>query len=245
MAHMHSVYDTEPHFRIDPVTRAIENTSGKVIIMQNDHNSERFTFELPRYIDDHDMSVCNVVEVHYNNIKADRTNANQDVYRVDDLQISPDSDDVVICSWLISQNATQHDGTLNFILRYACVAEDSTVDYQWFSDIYKEITVSEGIFNSEAVATEYSDILEQWRQELFSAVGGGDTPSAPGTPGTPGAGIASIEQTTTSEESGGINVVTVTKTDGSADSFEVRNGQQGQPGTPGSPGKDGVGIAAV
>ena len=70
MSHIHSVYDGDTHFKIDPVTRQIENTSGKVILMQNDHNSERFTFEIPRTIDGHDMSQCNAVEVHYINIDA-------------------------------------------------------------------------------------------------------------------------------------------------------------------------------
>ena len=48
MAHIHSVYDNDTHFKIDPATRQISNESGKVVLMQNDHNSERFTFEIPR-----------------------------------------------------------------------------------------------------------------------------------------------------------------------------------------------------
>jgi hypothetical protein len=40
-----------------------------------------------------------------------------------------------------------------------------------------------------------------------------------------GVGIKSVEQTTTSAESGGMNVVTVTKTDNSKSTFEVVNGK--------------------
>lgn len=43
-------------------------------------------------------------------------------------------------------------------------------------------------------------------------------------------GIESIEQTTTSEESGGINVITITTSDGNTTKFEIRNGQQGANG---------------
>lgn len=43
-------------------------------------------------------------------------------------------------------------------------------------------------------------------------------------------GIESIEQTTTSEESGGINVITITTSDGNTTEFEIRNGQQGANG---------------
>lgn len=173
MAHLHSVYDNDTHFKIDPVTRQIANESGKVILMQNDHNSERFTFEIPRYIDGHDMSVCNKVEVHFINLKADKTEKHADVYPVEDLQISPASEDVVICSWLISQNATKYAGSLNFVLRYACLT-GSVIDYQWYTDIHRGISVSESISNTESVATEYSDILEAWRDELIASGGVSD-----------------------------------------------------------------------
>ena len=49
-----------------------------------------------------------------------------------------------------------------------------------------------------------------------------------------GVGIKSIEQTETAYGSGGINIITVTLTDGTVRDFEIRNGQSGQKG------KDGV-----
>lgn len=45
--------------------------------------------------------------------------------------------------------------------------------------------------------------------------------------GQPGVGIASVEQTTEATDSGGVNVVTVTKTDGTKSEFNVRNGEPG------------------
>lgn len=47
-------------------------------------------------------------------------------------------------------------------------------------------------------------------------------------PGGGGSGIESIEQTVTSEESGGVNVITVTTSDGATTDFQVRNGAQGE-----------------
>ena len=181
MAHLHSVYDNDTHFKIDPVTRKIKNETGKVILMQNDHNSERFTFEIPRYIEGHDMSVCNKVEVHFINLKADNTEKCADVYPVEDLQVSPDSADVVICSWLISQNATKYAGSLNFVIRFACLT-GNVIDYQWYTDIHKGITVSESISNTRSVVTAYSDVLEQWRQELFVGSGSAFDPTVYGLP---------------------------------------------------------------
>ena len=69
MAHTHTVKDTDTLFVIDPITRAVVNAeSKKTMLMQYDHNSETFTFEIPRYVEEHDMSLCNRVEIHYNNI---------------------------------------------------------------------------------------------------------------------------------------------------------------------------------
>ena len=62
----------------------------------------------------------------------------------------------------------------------------------------------------------------------------------PGIDGQDGIGIQSVEQTTTSTEDGGTNVVTVTKTDGATSTFYVRNGSRGSTGPAGSDGQDGV-----
>lgn len=62
----------------------------------------------------------------------------------------------------------------------------------------------------------------------------------PGTDGQDGVGIQSVEQTTTSAEDDGTNVVTVTKTDGTTSTFYVRNGSRGSTGPAGSDGQDGV-----
>ena len=173
MAHKHSVYDTDTHFSIDPITRAIKNEgSTKAILMQNDHNAERFTFELPRHVDGHDMSLCNRVEVHYNNIEKQTLTQNKSVYECTDFSVASDDEDVVICSWLISGEATKYEGSLNFCLRFACLT-DETIDYQWFSDIFKGISVSKGIYNTEYVAEEYADILAQWKAEIDEALAQG------------------------------------------------------------------------
>ena len=135
--------------------------------MQNDHNSERFTFEIPRYVDGHDMNLCNVVEVHYLNVDSvDKSQQNADVYPVVDLQLSPDSEEVVIGSWLVSQNATMYAGTLNCICRFACVDKETTeITYQWFSDVYKDIKISKGIYNTDVITLEDdSDILAAWKK---------------------------------------------------------------------------------
>lgn len=62
----------------------------------------------------------------------------------------------------------------------------------------------------------------------------------PGPQGETGVGIQSVEQTTTSTEDGGTNVVTVTKTDGTSSTFVVRNGSTGPAGADGKDGATGA-----
>ena len=57
--------------------------------------------------------------------------------------------------------------------------------------------------------------------------------------GADGIGIQSVEQTTTSTEDGGANIITVTKTDGTSSTFTVRNGSKGSTGATGAAGEDG------
>lgn len=171
MAHIHGVFDSDAHLVIDPKTRKItNNTPEKTKIMQYDHNSERFTFELPKEVERHDMTKCNVVQVHYLNTDSRTREVNKGVYEVNDLQISPEDENVLIGSWLISGNATKLVGTIEFILRFACVT-DGNVDYAWHTDINSDFSVGKGINNGETVVTQYTDILEQWKEELEKADG--------------------------------------------------------------------------
>ena len=61
-----------------------------------------------------------------------------------------------------------------------------------------------------------------------------------GETGIPGIGIASITQTTTSKESGGVNIVTVKLTNEETVTFEVTNGSKGEQGSVGPQGPQGV-----
>lgn len=174
MEHKHSVYDTDSHFMIDGVTRAVKNASQtKTMLVQNDHNSERFTFEIDkRYIDGHDLSLCNKVQVHFINIdsqtaKTEEPLVNTGVYVVDDIQVSPEDENIVICSWLIAQSATRLVGSLNFMIRFACVSDDGTVEYAWNTLPHTGVYISAGINADESFEEDYSDIIEKWKESVF------------------------------------------------------------------------------
>ena len=155
------VIDTDHHFTVDAFTREITSKNPqKDILIKNDHNSERFTFEIPRYIEGRDVGKCNLVQVCYSNGRF------SGVYTVDDLKIYPFVHDVLTCSWLISQNATRHIGKLSFMLRFAQVNDDATVEYAWSTKTYDNVRVLESIDAIERFEDEYVDAIQQWKNEL-------------------------------------------------------------------------------
>lgn len=166
MEHKHGIYDKDMRFVIDPVTRAVKNTSPKTTIIQYDHNSERVTFELPRYIEGHDMSLSSKAEVHYQNVDIKTKEQRTGLYEMVDLQVDPEDESKVICSWLISSNATRHIGLLNFVARFSCV-EDGVITYSWNTLFNSELTVSTGFNASSVVIAEYVDAIEQWKQSVM------------------------------------------------------------------------------
>ena len=167
MPHSHPIYDSDKHFVIDPITRNITNNSSELIIMQYDHNSERFTFEIPRVIEGHDMSLSDIVRVHFINIGSIKTNTNYGVYEVDDVEVSSDNPDIITFSWLISGAATKYNGSLNFAIRFYCLSDESEIEYSWGTNIYSGIKVSNGLDNSETIVEDYVDVLEKWKQDVI------------------------------------------------------------------------------
>jgi hypothetical protein len=190
MAHEHIVNDSDKHFSINPLTREITNESGKVVLIQHDHNSEQFTFSVPKEVDGHDMTLCNRVKIHYLNVeltedltedgKVKKDNEGKiifvptgtvykGIYETDDVEVDAEDENKVVCSWLISRNATQYAGELNFSVRYSCVDDNGEEVYGWSTEDFVGIMVGEGIFNNDVIVEDYPDILEKWRQELVLA----------------------------------------------------------------------------
>ena len=171
MAHLHSVYDTDNHFRIDPITKAIKNESNsKVKLMQGDHNSERLTFEIPRYVEGHDMSLCDKVIMHFDNIDSQTKKESKHYFISKDVQISPEDEEIVIFSYLIEKTATKYGGSLNFLIEFVCADSDETAGYAWNTDIYSGISVGKGIHNTEIDVEENKDLLEQFKKEVLAEV---------------------------------------------------------------------------
>lgn len=175
MNHKHMVFDTDEKFIIDSATRAISNSREKPFqLIQHDHNAEKFSFVCDRYVEGHDMSLCNKVEIHYDNIESSKRRTSHGLYEVQDFRVDSTDNNKVIFTWLISGNATLYNGTLVFLVSFACI-EDTEVTYRWNTSVNNSTIILTGLNNSDNIANIYADILENWKKDLF---GVGDTEEA-------------------------------------------------------------------
>ncbi len=222
MSHIHNVNDGDNKFIVDGISRVIKNAStSKTMVMQFDHNSEVFTFEVPRYVEGHDMMLCNRVEVHYLNIDTVTKEEREGIYLVDDLTVNAEDETKLTCSWIISQNATGLVGSLNFLLRFICLTDD-VIDYVWNTAIHSGIYVSKGIYNSDIVAEQYIDTIKVWENRLEVVENS--------------IGSSGISPTIKVTAITGGNKVEITDANGT----KIFNVMHGTNGTNGADGKDGA-----
>lgn len=156
-----SLLDSDNHFIIDSITKTISSQGGKKEFGRGAHNSDVITFECDRYIEGHDMTLCNVIRIHYLN------GNNPGTYDVNDMAVKSDDDTKATFTWTITSNVTASLGKIRFAIAFKCVQEDDSVSYCMPTKINEELSVFDTIDNSETVVQENYDILEQWKQDLF------------------------------------------------------------------------------
>ena len=158
MSHKHSLNTFTPDFTINPITREITqvfNPDEPITLMQYDHNSEKLRFECPRFVDGHDMALCNKVEVHFVNSNVVENANKSGVYRVVDLGVSESDSSKVNFSWIVSRNATENVGTLVFSVRFTCLTGDE-IDYVWHTLSFTYISVDQGLVSE--IDPEYQKV---------------------------------------------------------------------------------------
>ena len=232
MAHIHEIIDTDSHFIIDPVSRSVTTKSDKLYVVQYDHDSEQFTFQVPRYVEEHDMSQCSRIEVHFTNITRNKKQQNNGVYYVRSDDITSDYD-TVFFKWLISSEATQLVGSLKFTITFVCVGDDENVSYKWSTGVFENIEVLTKLEHTAAVVQVYPDLYIKLKQDIVNSIppSGGEVdpvlveqivveyltanPPAPGV--SPTVTVTEIEDGTS---------ITIKDVDGNH-SFTIRNGSDG------------------
>lgn len=171
MAHLHDVIDDDPHFKIDADTRTITRTSeNEPVLIQGDHNSERYTFEIPKSIDGHEVMLCNLVRIHFINVSAENEfETSPGIYEVKDLKLSRDDPTKAVFTWLIDKDATMLVGTLNFVVEFLCTNAENVIEYSWHTGIGDGGVVLKSMDNSDIIIGKYYDVLDQWLARIDEA----------------------------------------------------------------------------
>ena len=168
MPHEHPIIDDDARFQVNTDTKAlVDSEPNKRTIVQYDHNSERYTFEIPRYIEGHDMSLCNVVEFQFTNIDKTTKEEVDGFLPLTDLHVSAENESKVICSCTIDKICTQHVGPLHFSIRYACEESDGTVEYEYNTRKYTRISIADGMGNREEVDAVKAQIAAYIEREGY------------------------------------------------------------------------------
>ena len=167
----HPVYDTDRHFTIDLTNFALVSPMKKISLVKGLHNAERFTFDFPRTIEGHDLSLCDSVEVHFLNIDAaSKEKTSPGTYKVNDIEVyCQDGEEKVIFSWLIDGRATQYDGVLNFAIHFKCT-RDGKLLYKLPTAVFSGILISDGVDHSEAEMEDYQDVVTAWMHDIEQSI---------------------------------------------------------------------------
>ena len=133
--------------------------------VESDDEVLRLNFRMPRYLGKTDLSTF-AIRINYLNAKGEG-----DVYSVSDMQIVGDN---LTFSWLVGPNATAYKGNTKFNVCMKIVDGEGYIQKEYNTTI-ATLPVLEGLETEEGLVEFYSDILEQWKNQLF---GIGDTEEA-------------------------------------------------------------------
>lgn len=118
----------------------------------------RLNFKMPRFVSDTDLSDF-PIRINYINAKGE-----SDAYTVREPIVG---DQDITFSWLVGPTATRYKGNTKFNV---CLKQIDSEGYvlREFNTTIATLPVLEGLEVDESIVTNYSDIIEQWRQELFN-----------------------------------------------------------------------------
>lgn len=160
----------DPHFVIDIATREVTNPSSKkAVLIQGDHNSERFSFDIPKTIEGHDVLDCTNIQVHFWNKSSSGREDSTGVYPVRDAVLTEDGKTVTF-SWLVSQTATKYEGKLFFSVMFYCVDDDDHVTYRWGTQINNSMSIVSSLSYTDEFIEESVDNFAEWERLINNAI---------------------------------------------------------------------------
>lgn len=143
---------------IDKATKAVISNKN-IELAQRSHNSERLTFECPRFIEGNDMLNCNVITIHY------RNEGVPDIYVVKDVKEKDEN--TITFTWLIELGVTRRVGKTTFSVIFEWFKNGSSEpDYTWPTKECNIISIVKTVYNSETISDEHPDIIGELQTDM-------------------------------------------------------------------------------
>lgn len=146
--------------------------------------------------------------------------------------------------YVMKCSSAQHVDSVGYTKSYGHVTSANRNEYpsvglqDGFRYEYKG-TIGQTVSKSGVMEDNIESLTKDVDYLKKNCTGGSGSSGGTGSNGKDGVGILRVEQTTTSTEDGGTNIVTVTKTNGEKSTFQVRNGSKGSKGDKGDAGEKG------
>lgn len=144
--------------------------------------------------------------------------------------------------YVMKCSSAQHVDSAGYTSEYVTSANRSAYPNTGLQDGFRyeyKGTIGQTVSKSGVMEDNIESLTKDVDYLKKNCTGGSGSSGGTGSNGKDGVGILRVEQTTTSTEDGGTNIVTVTKTNGEKSTFQVRNGSKGSKGDKGDAGAKG------
>ena len=128
--------------------------------VQYDHNVNTIEFVGPRYSGNVDLST---MTIYINYILSDKTPGK---YKAENVIIDDQDDSLIRFNWTITRNVTKAFGILSCLVCAKKTDEEGNEINHWNTDIFRLLSVSEGMENDPVIQEQYPDVITSLIQNV-------------------------------------------------------------------------------
>ena len=128
--------------------------------VQYDHNVNTIEFVGPRYSSNVDLST---MTIYINYILSDKTPGK---YKAENVIIDDQDDSLIRFNWTITRNVTKVSGILSCLVCAKKTDEEGNEINHWNTDIFRLLSVSEGMENDSVIQEQYPDVITSLIQNV-------------------------------------------------------------------------------
>lgn len=128
--------------------------------VQYDHNVNTIEFVGPRYSGNVDLST---MTIYINYILSDKTPGK---YKAENVIIDDQDNSLIRFNWTITRNVTKASGILSCLVCAKKTDEEGNEINHWNTDIFRLLSVSEGMENDPVIQEQYPDVITSLIQNV-------------------------------------------------------------------------------